>query len=51
MGSIEQIPNIGQLLGDVGELLNMFISFLKGDISSLSSEGSAAGIFTSDSGE
>lgn len=50
MGSLDQIPNLGQFLGDLGDLLHIAVGLLKGDLTVLSTEGSLAGIFGSTTG-
>ncbi|MEJ6549056.1 hypothetical protein PQI66_05810 [Corynebacterium sp. USCH3] len=42
MGSLEGIAGITDILGD---LLNIFVGLLKGDLTVLSTEGSLEGIF------
>ncbi|AHW64780.1 Hypothetical protein CGLY_11675 [Corynebacterium glyciniphilum AJ 3170] len=42
MGSLEGITGIADILGD---LLNIFVGLLKGDLTVLSTEGSLEGIF------
>ncbi|WP_312980716.1 hypothetical protein [Corynebacterium sp.] len=46
MGSLEGITGIADVLGD---LLNIFVGLLKGDLTVLSTEGSLEGIFNGSS--
>lgn len=46
MGSLEGIANIGEILGD---LLEIGMGLLKGDLTVLSTEGSLSGIFNTSS--
>lgn len=51
MGSFDQLSGLGGVVGDLGDLLHIFVGLLKGDLTVLSTDGSLTGIFGSTSGE